>query len=135
MMTTINEVVLEQVRTHLRHTVSRYYMDAEVTSWIDPLTDHIEFAIRGSLLSEEEKEYTIKTPENWWEHLKHDKFPAWALKRWPVKYRQVTVSFRVLYPDYKPQLPEKYYGRHIVRTRIDDTTPFNWKFFDSSVCP
>ena len=24
-------------------------------------------------------------PANWWQHFKHDKFPAWALRLWPVQ--------------------------------------------------
>lgn len=28
----------------------------------------------------------LKVPSSWWQHFKRDHFPAWALKRWPVKY-------------------------------------------------
>ena len=32
------------------------------------------------------KERLLKTPANWWEHLKQRWYPAWALSRWPVLY-------------------------------------------------
>ncbi len=31
-------------------------------------------------------ELSVKTPLNWWQHLKHDLAPKWFLAKYPVKY-------------------------------------------------
>lgn len=45
----------------------------------------------------------IKTPKDWWQHLKLRFAPRWAKKRWPVQWEEATMeasfSAAVLYPD------------------------------------
>lgn len=35
----------------------------------------------------------FSVPETWWQHFKKDVFPAWALRRWPVRYK--TVEYKI----------------------------------------
>lgn len=50
---------------------------------------------------------SIKVPASWWDHFKEAKFPAWALKKWPVKYR--TINCQALFPDlpFDEKMPHK----------------------------
>lgn len=52
------------------------------------------------------EEYTFKAPADWLEAMKERWLPAWALKRWPVRYRVDTINVLALYPQI-PVLPGK----------------------------
>lgn len=54
----------------------------------------------------------VEIPSSWWQHFKQDAFPAWLLRRFPVKTTKITKTnsklFRAmaLFPDFCPQYPE-----------------------------
>jgi len=50
---------------------------------------------------------SVKVPLTWWDHFKEAKFPEWALKKWPVKYR--TIDCQALFPDlpFDEKMPHK----------------------------
>lgn len=47
---------------------------------------------------------TVRFPADWRQAFKERWFPKWALKRWPVKYQEVTMEANAYYPDI--QIPE-----------------------------
>lgn len=53
----------------------------------------------------------IEIPSSWWQHFKQDTFPAWLLRRFPVKTKKITRSnsktFKAmaLFPDFVPSYP------------------------------
>ena len=40
----------------------------------------------------------VKWPATWWQHFKQDVFPAWLLRRFPVRYAVERHDARLLYP-------------------------------------
>jgi hypothetical protein len=40
----------------------------------------------------------VEYPADWWQALKARWFPAWAARRWPVRYHTVSWSPEVVYP-------------------------------------
>ena len=80
-------------------------IEAEAECFQSIVNNTIEVQLRGFLYSEATPaKKTIKHPSDWWQSLKERWFPLWALKRWPVKYTVHDISFKVLYPDFRPQL-------------------------------
>lgn len=41
-------------------------------------------------------EHHERVPNDWWQHLKHRWFPKWALRRWPVLFRDIHFQVRVV---------------------------------------
>lgn len=60
--------------------------------------EHITMSLVSSMdaycigMPEETIEVHERWPATWWEHFKERFFPAWALERWPVRYREINVS-------------------------------------------
>jgi len=49
-------------------------------------------------------------PATWWDHFKTEKFPRWALDRWPVKYNKLLRQAYPLCPHGADQWP---HAKHI----------------------
>jgi hypothetical protein len=43
--------------------------------------------------------YSFRHPATWWEMFKERFYPAWALKRWPVRYAAISVDAWRLWSD------------------------------------
>jgi hypothetical protein len=66
-----------------------------VNTEIDFHEDRMTWALVGTLRSylvkgvhQEQRTTHLTTPATWWDHFKEAKFPAWLLKRFPVKYTE-----------------------------------------------
>ncbi len=71
----------------------------------DSLTLRIVQMVYGRTMEKVEVEY----PADWWQAFRERWFPAWVLRRWPVKKTVVRLEAKELYPklsvpDYQPQL-------------------------------
>ena len=88
-------------------------------SIIDPMLGGMLYQIKTYILAEEidhrskEVRFSVRLPSSWWQHFKYDKFPAWLLHKFPVKYEEYyqvkTVTFRkyATYPKANILLPDK----------------------------
>lgn len=56
---------------------------------------------RGYLWGRELGTHEFRAPADWWEALKARWFPAWALKRWPVRERVERLDVKALYPSIR----------------------------------
>ena len=45
---------------------------------------------------------TVQYPADWWEALKARWFPAWALRRWPVRLRVETFDMKAIWQRFQP---------------------------------
>jgi hypothetical protein len=59
-------------------TSAEAILDQQARSCILLIT-HVVLGKRGAVL---------RVPDTWWDHTKERWFPAWALRRWPVQYRE-----------------------------------------------
>lgn len=64
-----------------------------------------------------QKEVVVKTeqsfPKTWWQHFKQENFPAWLLRKFPVKYQVHTVSKTVQF-DRTFIFPDAYKEGHTI---------------------
>ena len=70
---------------------------------------------------EEETELlSFAVPATWWQHLKQDVFPAWLLRRFPVRTttleRRIRYRIDATYPQADVVLPKEY-GPAVLRVR------------------
>lgn len=67
------------------------------------VTKNVHVTIRVRILAEEAGIY--KHPDGWWQAFKEQHFPYWLKEKFPVKFKSVT--FKCLYPYWKPSLPHE----------------------------
>jgi hypothetical protein len=91
----------------------------------DPGTERRKFLAEFSttVLSgrriEQHPSVTHQVPASWWQHLKDDCLPAWARRRWPVRYRELKTTLLleqdILFPyaDFVPPPPDQF-GRPVL---------------------
>lgn len=69
-------------------------------------TDRYSFPqMRRELLHQvylREARQTVTYPADWWQAVKARFFPAWLLKRYPVRHASVTVEAQALFPELRP---------------------------------
>jgi hypothetical protein len=110
------------VRDHALHDVranSRY------TEHEDIMRQQMVCSLETSLLAMDEDEFVAQWPENWWQHFRQRWFPAWWLKKHPVKLWFVR---------------EKKYGKVFLSVFPDRATKYqgqrmNWQCFDGLIIP
>lgn len=94
----IESIYLEPFRVCVQNHVSRSllnYSNLEAKSMIDSVSQDMVLRLEANIASQ--KVGVLRVPATWWEHFKDTKFPAWAKKRWPIKWTEYQA--RVLYPN------------------------------------
>lgn len=79
--------------------------------------DALIMQVRGYVWGEHEslQRQEIKYPRDWWQAFRERWFPAWWLKRYPVKYREIVLDVKAIYPTFKPSVPNREYRLVIQR--------------------
>lgn len=93
------------------------------SAYIDEVTKILSMRLSAYVLTDKKPGVTILTPKTAWEHFKQDHMPDWFTKKYPVKYIEHKVDFRVLYPDYK--LSRDQIGRGYIEV-LEYTNAFNY---------
>ena len=73
-------------------------------------------SIRGYVWAEHIDDYQRRWPADWWQHFKERWFPAWALKRWPVRYDGFDIERIAVYPEFKAVKPHQQHYIHVNAT-------------------
>jgi hypothetical protein len=73
--------------------------------WVS-ISRHVILNISGYIWSEKLGVDTVRWPADWWQAFKERWYPAWAKRRWPVRYNTHTVDIRAAYPTLRPSLPQ-----------------------------
>ena len=72
--------------------------ELEFSTVADWMSDDIVLRIKQEVWGREVERQEHQWPADWWQAVKERWFPAWAKKRWPIKYRHVRILARELYP-------------------------------------
>ncbi len=115
----------EKFEYGLQRAVSQYLMDTTVNTEAvqDHLRHEIVVTVRGFVWGQPLTPKTVAHyPADWWQAFKERWFPDWLIKRYPIRYTDVVVSAKVLYPDLRDMAPAGY--RQLVK--MDD--PFSYDY-------
>ena len=100
------EYRLEKLRVGLSTLISEdllYDMDIDVAQEI--IHQHIRVSVTGNILKlGKGRSMTIEYPEDWWQAFKDRWFPDWALRRWPVRYKEHRIKAEALFPEASQRL-------------------------------
>lgn len=109
-------VFLERVRFSAQRMLSSQMMASiELKTWEEFEAQRMVAELRTEVMGAHRSvTYDLDElrPASWWQALKSEHFPRWALERWPIKnktiVRRVVVDLRALWPD--APLPKKHFG-------------------------
>lgn len=107
----VKHVMLERIQLALQYDVSRHVIDNldldMRIAMLSDIGDKMALTLRAEIYGERMKDVALQEPATWWEMLKRDHFPAWALSRWPVKYAKIPIKAWWVYPMFNrvPKAP------------------------------
>jgi hypothetical protein len=62
--------------------------------------DALVLRLHGFLAADQLEVVEIKYPRDWWEAAKERFAPQWALRRWPVRYREHRIDLKAVFPEF-----------------------------------
>jgi hypothetical protein len=79
--------------------------------------------IRQQVYGRQLETITASYPADWWQALKDRWFPAWALKRWPVRLHTITLTITELYP----KLAAPGYAESVAFAKCERMDDYTWR--------
>lgn len=104
-MANVESVVYERVRLDalqlaIERTVSRHsrgFNDLQLDHY-GYLAHEMVLRLSATVFARDEADQHFDTPASVWDYIKHQYWPAWALKRWPVRFKRTTFTVKAKYP-------------------------------------
>ena len=129
----IKDVILQKfdyaisTRIDLDHL---YYGNIDSKAYIvDGICNNMILQINGFVWGEKGvKSKVIEYPKDWKEAFKERWFPNFLLKRFPVVYTTHEISFDLIYPNFKPNIPDEKYVTHCNIKILNSYKPYYDKF-------
>lgn len=105
-MANLDSMTYERVRLDaseyaVQSVLSRHEMqfnNLRLDQWAHIITDNMVTRLRACVFTHDEADQHFDTPASAWDYLKHQYWPVWALKRWPVRFKRVTFTVKAKYP-------------------------------------
>ena len=69
-----------------------------IESVYDNMMQGFAYQLRYEVLGQELDERIVSYPADWWQAFRDRWFPAWWLRRWPIRHREVRMRLLGLYP-------------------------------------
>jgi hypothetical protein len=107
---TVQKIALERFLLSSRRTVELNGVKFDLLAHVaEGMLVDLQAYVWAQKLQDEKVTLSVSYPASWWEHFKQQWFPAWALRRWPVKEAKVERmhQFRTmaLLPEFKYEAP------------------------------
>jgi hypothetical protein len=118
METSYETIKLEKVKFALLQYLSNELI-SDIRFTDDYLSDMIIAQVRGYVWAEEVGKEFVRYPADWWQAVKERWFPAWAKRKWPVKYTSWKLEIKATYPDFRPALPDNQVVYRVVKQKGD----------------
>jgi hypothetical protein len=93
-------------------------MDVECDTLVEAVTDELVIRLRTFVWAERVEAKLDSIPLDWREALKERFAPAWLKARRPVRYRDITATLHVVFPDYRPPSGLGAYTKYLTVTEV-----------------
>lgn len=103
---TYKKLILERLDFHTKMRFSRDIVLRVFQTQDGSMMDQIAISIVNSVMGRRKTDivdFTYQVPENWWESFKESHFKEWLIKKFPVKYKSITIGKKV---DFVAVFPE-----------------------------
>ena len=95
------DVAMDRIMFTIQRRLPRVMAEAAVS--VDTLLDHMAeemvLGLRYEVLGVHLDERVVKYPAGWWQAFRARWFPVWWLRRRPVRYTEVRMELKALYPE------------------------------------
>jgi len=81
---------------------------------VDHVMGELVHQLTALFASEKQDPYVFSYPATWWQHFKQRFFPAWLLRKFPVRMAEKRLDVQTLYPYLKTSLPLKAMGPRVM---------------------
>ena len=115
---TYKEGVLRRITYAVETVIDRMAPEIITGSVHEEVTSQTEamvIALTRNVWAEQKPEKFFTYPDGWIEAVKERWAPGWFTKRYPVKFKSVTVTCDIIYPELTASLPEE---KSVVKMRI-----------------
>lgn len=85
---------LDVVKREVRMEFTRLHLQQAEVSVEDQFTGRLRVMASWKVAAQKARD-TVRAPSDWWEAVKERWLPAWALRRWPVRYTEWR-AYRIL---------------------------------------
>lgn len=92
------------LRTHIDRHALASVRQAKAEAYLDHITGQMVAQLAARVATEELESKSASWPATWWDAVKQRWFPAWLLRRYPVRMESVRIEARALFPTV--ELPE-----------------------------
>jgi len=86
----------------LKSANGEYY---QVSMFKDHMENLIQISLSAKLLYEKIGQKSFKYPSSWIQAFKERFFSHWLLEKFPVKYTEIDITCKALFPGFQPKLP------------------------------
>jgi hypothetical protein len=76
-----------------------WLIDAKLEDLSDIVNETLIRRLRGYVLCGPVRSIDIPLPDGWFQHVKQDLFPSWLLRKYPVRYKSITIDVKEVFPD------------------------------------
>jgi hypothetical protein len=80
-------------------------MDAKLQEWREAWIHQTIYEVTGFIWGRKHQWCKFAAPATWWDHVKERFFPAWLVRRFPIKYREEIVEAIAMLPDLDLRIP------------------------------
>ena len=109
----IKQIVLDKIPISVRQTMSPVLLNnLDLEIFTDKLVGRI-FQLNSFVLGEIIDDVYCRYPENWWQAFRERFFPAWWLKKYPVRYVERNINVYRTYPFFNLSIPEDF-GKEVI---------------------
>ena len=107
---TVNTMFIERLQQNYQILISDIVESAngeyyQYEIFRDHMNNLIQISLSAKLLYEKIGQKTFKYPSNWIQAFKERFFSHWLRKKFPVKYTEIDIACKALFPGFQPKLP------------------------------
>jgi len=112
----IQTATLEKLKMAVIQAISPHLLGdrVDIDTMSQFMADEIVLRVTGHIWAEQLVSDEFQWPADWWEAFKERWFPAWAKRRWPVRYERHRLDVKAVYPNLRPSVPDEPYVIHIL---------------------
>ena len=99
----VAEIVMDRVLFAIQRRIPKVMARDAVNldTYLDHMTEEMVYSLRYEVLGVHLDERVVRYPADWWQALRARWLPMWWLRRRPVRWTEVRMELKALYP----QLP------------------------------
>jgi hypothetical protein len=118
----IKKETLEKIKFAMVERIpEEVFLNLDIDQFANYFSDDIVIKVQSFVWAQtlKDQHQIITYPDGWIQAIKARWFKGWLLKKWPVRYKQIIIDVKALYPHFKPTLPDEDYHLKIFKKEME----------------